>query len=1122
MLKKISIYILSLILMFTMLPNNIVKADDYTQLKGTSVKFNNNFDFKSGINRDVNFSNVAVFADNGVKVHNAARELKVGSPVTVKIPNGFKYMDGSTYDIYVEVSTTKDLSNDSRWICKTVSSTVNGKEYDCLELSPFNMNVWGDDPYVTFDYKIYVLDKDGKDAIGTNNIDLTAGSCWTAVNEGARPWGDDNTIYTNIPFNVLEYKTSLKARNGKTYNTDYWHITNGSYNKLNYFILGHGTHSETVKYYQSTGTSSNVTANVIKGGYLRNSESGSAEMTFGYFLSAAGEDYVGYYDGKAHSINVEASGGTITYSTSQSGAYSSTNPSYTDVGTYTTYYKISGAGYNSNEVKSHTVTIKPLPINVTPTALDKVYDNTTTATLLGGDNKTVLSDSNKLNIKTGVGNESFTICGLTGSFDSANVGYNKTVAVNSTGKQINYENGAKEANYKITINNTKASITKADISGVSATPYVGIYDGQLHNISVTKDGSALTSDYSAQYYSDPSCTTLLTDQNGYKDVKGEYPNVDSYTVYYKVTKNNDSNYNPVTGSSTVTINRRRVDVIPTALSKSKTEDITTEATIVGRDGNSQVSESNPIELTSSSYSQIIDTGTINLYNITGSFSDTEVGNDKPVTITWKDKTVKSSDINVNNYDIYAHNTTASIYSGSAYTSATSYVGVYDGKYHTSTITVKDSNNTDIESSKYTITYYDSDPSGENSSATQSTSYTSSGSIDANTTYDNLTAKTIYYKVEFNSSSDGTSTTDSESYTTQIGNFVMMIIPAEVSYTPTALNKEYDGDATATIVGDTDKNAVNGESNKITIKTGITRVSDTNNTAGTTEESFTIYGLTGTFDSADAGDGKVVTVDSSNKTITAVENTGFNASNYHITINNTTAKITAKSITAIATPYDGVYDGNYHGITVKAYDSSNNEVTIDSSEISYYTDENMTTIDELNTSKHKDVTLDDNSDVSTMTVYYKINKANYKDVSGSSTVTIRPKLIEITPKAEDKVYDGNTSATVDDVSESTGIGNESISVTGLSGYFDDPNIGNNKYVTVDTSKDKITINNGLEKDYIIKIYDTNASITNKSDNNGGGKKTEANTPCEEWNHSKNWTWSEKEGRCVYRVGKTSSR
>lgn len=36
------------------------------------------------------------------------------------------------------------------------------------------------------------------------------------------------------------------------------------------------------------------------------------------------------------------------------------------------------------------------------------------------------------------------------------------------------------------------------------------------------------------------------------------------------------------------------------------------------------------------------------------------------------------------------------------------------------------------------------------------------------------------------------------------------------------------------------------------------------------------------------------------------------------------------------------------------------------------------------------------------------------------------------------------------------------------------------------------------------------------------RTEANTPCEEWYNSKNWTWSESANQCVYKVKNTSAK
>lgn len=63
-------------------------------------------------------------------------------------------------------------------------------------------------------------------------------------------------------------------------------------------------------------------------------------------ISAAGYD--GKFDGKYHSITVDApTEFSTTYSTSENGVYSETNPSYKDKGSYIVYYKVS---YGSEEV----------------------------------------------------------------------------------------------------------------------------------------------------------------------------------------------------------------------------------------------------------------------------------------------------------------------------------------------------------------------------------------------------------------------------------------------------------------------------------------------------------------------------------------------------------------------------------------------------------------------------------------------------------------------------------------------------------------------------------------------------------------------------------------------------
>ena len=92
--------------------------------------------------------------------------------------------------------------------------------------------------------------------------------------------------------------------------------------------------------------------------------------------------YEGQYDGNPHSISVNvskpASGYTITYSTDGTN-YSSTNPSYQEIGTYTVYFKIQAAGYagySGSAIVKITQTITVTDITVVDIAYDGTAKNT--------------------------------------------------------------------------------------------------------------------------------------------------------------------------------------------------------------------------------------------------------------------------------------------------------------------------------------------------------------------------------------------------------------------------------------------------------------------------------------------------------------------------------------------------------------------------------------------------------------------------------------------------------------------------------------------------------------------------------------------------------------------------
>ena len=84
--------------------------------------------------------------------------------------------------------------------------------------------------------------------------------------------------------------------------------------------------------------------------------------------------YTGDYDGDAHSISVTVpDGATVDYGTAEGEYTLSENPTYTDAGTYTVYYKISKANYFT-VYGSQTVTINQINATVTITGHNATVD----------------------------------------------------------------------------------------------------------------------------------------------------------------------------------------------------------------------------------------------------------------------------------------------------------------------------------------------------------------------------------------------------------------------------------------------------------------------------------------------------------------------------------------------------------------------------------------------------------------------------------------------------------------------------------------------------------------------------------------------------------------------------
>ena len=233
---------------------------------------------------------------------------------------------------------------------------------------------------------------------------------------------------------------------------------------------------------------------------------GTATMT----VTAKG--YTGTYDGSAHGITVNApTGATVKYGTTEGTYNLDTNPTYTNVGTYTVYYQVKKDGYNT----------------VTGSAQIVINKATMTASAEGY-NGTYDGQAHSINVTAPSG---------------ATVKYG-TSAGNCTQTSLAYTDaGTYTIFYEVTKDNYTPVTGSADVKiakatmTVTATGYTGTYDGSAHGIIVNAPTGAIVKyGTSASSYDKTSSPT--------------YTNAGTNTVYYQVTKDN---YTTVTGSADVKI-----------------------------------------------------------------------------------------------------------------------------------------------------------------------------------------------------------------------------------------------------------------------------------------------------------------------------------------------------------------------------------------------------------------------------------------------------------------------------------------------------------------------------------------------------------------------------------------
>ena len=246
-------------------------------------------------------------------------------------------------------------------------------------------------------------------------------------------------------------------------------------------------------------------------------------------IEASSTGYHDTYDGNPHSIivNVTKPEGTTTYyrtsedESTDAGVWSTENPTFTDVGTYTVYWKVEKTGYTpatgSDNVQIDKANITGYSVTAKPGA---TYDGTAKVsadvTLPEGATITYTygeQTSNTIPSFTDVG--SYTVSYTISAGD-------------------NYNN----------VTDTYTFVIKEGTLTVTGTDYNAAYDGNAHTITVSVPDGAVIS------YSE-------TENGAYSATAPTLTNVGSKTVYWKVEK---AGYTTVAGSNTITITAKAVTI----------------------------------------------------------------------------------------------------------------------------------------------------------------------------------------------------------------------------------------------------------------------------------------------------------------------------------------------------------------------------------------------------------------------------------------------------------------------------------------------------------------------------------------------------------------------------------
>jgi len=286
-------------------------------------------------------------------------------------------------------------------------------------------------------------------------------------------------------------------------------------------------------------------------------------------LTVSASGYSGTYDGQAHGITVDVgdSDATVYYGTTElteqnyTNAGSTTNPTYTDAGTYTVYYCVISSNYEPHPLSSHqTVTIAKADTTVTaPSAANLTYNGSDRALVSGGS--------------------------VTGGSFAYALGENGTTA--PTGDHA-----------------WNTDVPTGKNAGTYYVWYKGVGDGN-HNdaapacitVTIGKKAATINANAASKTYGDAD-PTLTANVNGavgtevlqYTLSRAAGNNVGSYDISVNVVADANPNYDITVNGSTFTIVKKSANITANAASKTYGDaDPALTATVTGTVGNDTLS-----------------------------------------------------------------------------------------------------------------------------------------------------------------------------------------------------------------------------------------------------------------------------------------------------------------------------------------------------------------------------------------------------------------------------------------------------------------------------------------------------------------------------------------------------